>query len=566
MFFTFPYFIFFVRLELLPESHVSPRIASKIIFCGKAVKLLLSANKTANAADMPQLRDIFTYLSTGPSPSSGTPEVRRDTSAQSGGPVLSNRKKSSTSPTVTTTDGDENNGNNGNFTPLKKGVINQKNVGINEDNETTSKPFAEHFERCGFERKDIERFTACFLKVLMEPHLALQSFESLVEDVHSLLSSKLWTLLRDQFGFTNFLLSIRNTYLMGKGELYQLILDGVLEQTHKPAPDSQKADNVLKWDIIRGAGKTLNLDDDSLASTIAIRVNISSLTITDFNAQSCTVCIAGGAQYELSKPVAIGKKRINRYVSLCTIIEEDSSAELSKLWSTHVLRKSSDLGIKDPGSRHTGPIGAESTPEKGHSSDVKAGSARAKYTQGAVWLPDQKYVAKGFTVNSVFECDWLSVRNSVTLSHPNIVNSTPTIVTDDSEHLQIACCERSILSAAESLQAQAQSAPTSKGKSDPSSGSLGGGRNDPGPVPITPKGSKPSRIRRGANGHLLLGGLSCVVHSDRQVSNIIHSKICSHISQNCTYVCASVRSIIKSLYEVHFQLKITTILQLCNSI
>ena len=509
-------------MELLPESHVSPRIASKIIFCGKAVKLLLSANKTANAADMPQLRDIFTYLSTGPSPSSGNPEVRRDTSAQSGGPVLSSRRKTSTSSAVATGDGDGNNGYNGNFTRLKKGITKQTSDSTNEDTENTSEPFAEHFERCGFERKDVERFTACFLKVLMEPHLALQSFESLVEDIHSLLSSKLWILLRDQFGFTNFLLSIRNTYLMGKGELYQLILDGVLEQTHKPAPDSQKADNVLKWDIIRGTGKTLNLDDDSLASTIAIRVNISSLTITDFNAQSCTVCIAGGAQYELSKPVPIGKKRINRYVSLCTIIEEDSSAELSKLWSTHVLRKSSDLGIKDPGSRHTGPIGSESTPEKGNSSDVKAGSTRAKYTQGAVWLPDQKYVAKGFAVNSVFECDWLSVRNSVTLSHPNIVNSTPTIVTDDSEHLQLACCERSILSAAESLQVQAQSAPTSKGKSDPSSGSLGGGRNDSGQVPITPKGSKPSRIRRGVNGHLLLGGLSCVVHSDRQVLKDVH--------------------------------------------
>ena len=521
-------------MDLLPESHVNPRIASKIIFCGKAVKLLLSANKTANAADMPQLREIFTYLSTGPSPSSGNSEIRKEHSssisnASSAGTILSNRKNAIIDHSLSTTTRITNSG----FIKDKKERIdNNNNNNNNNDNnnnneEKTSETFGDHFERCGFEREDIERFTECFLKVLKEPHLALQSFEALVEDIHSLLSSKLWILLRDQFGFTNFLLSIRNTYLMGKGELYQLILDGVLDQTHKPAPDSQKADNVLKWDIVKGAGKTLNLDDDSLSATLAIRVNISSLTITDFNAQSCTVCTAGGAQYEISKSVPIGKKRINRYVSLCTIIEEDSSAELSKLWSSHVLKKSSDLTVKDLGSRHFGPISQENTPEKrinnnstNNDNDMKSGICKAKYTQGAVWLPDQKYVAKGFTVNTVFECDWLAVKNSVTLTHPNIINSIPTIITDDSENLQIACCDRSILLAAESV--QAHSNPFSKNRTDPNSTSSSrshspkGGRNDSGPS--TPKGgSKPSRIRRGVNGHLLLGGLSCVVHSDRQV-------------------------------------------------
>ena len=537
-------------MDLLPESHVNPRIASKIIFCGKAVKLLLSANKTANAVDMPQLREIFTYLSTGPSPSSGNSEVRKEHSlstVSSAGTILSNRKYSippimvpavsdnkildNATATTTITNGiikDKNEEivNDNNFNNNSSNNNNNNNNNNNEEKE--SETFDNHFDRCGFQREDIERFTECFLKVLKEPHLALQSFESLVEDIHSLLSSKLWILLRDQFGFTNFLLSIRNTYLMGKGELYQLILDGVLEQTHKPAPDSQKADNVLKWDIVKGAGKTLNLDDDSLSATLAIRVNISSLTITDFNALSCTVCTAGGAQYELSKPVPIGKKRINRYVSLCTIIEEDSSAELSKLWSSHVLKKSSDLSLRDLGSRHSGPISQENTPEKrnndnnnNNDNSMKSGICKAKYTQGAVWLPDQKYVAKGFTVNTVFECDWLAVKNSVTLTHPNIINSIPTIITDDSENLQIACCDRSILLAAQSV--QAHSNPFSKGRSDPnstpssSSNSPKGGRNDSGPS--TPKGgSKPSRIRRGANGHLLLGGLSCVVHSDRQVS------------------------------------------------
>ena len=548
------------RMELLPESHVSPRIASKIMFCGKAVKLLLSANKTANAADMPQLRDIFTYLSKGSSPSRNQNqnqmhvETKKDTintscgsgngSGSGSGNMLS-KKNSVRVPAPSgiagsrgKMDDDRKSQNEGNGRDneaekqkeaekvLEKGeserkdngkssipVKNSKNSANQSTKNSTDDPslqsYNEYFERCGFLRADIERFTITFHRVLMEPHMAIQLFESLVEDVHSSLSSKLWILLRDQFGFTNFLLAMRNTFLMGKGEMYQLILDGILCQTEKAAPDSQKADNVLKWEVVRGAGKMLNLDDDSLAATLSLRVNSSNISIVDFSAKSGTVCIAGGAKYENVNAVPVGKKRLKRNISLCTIVEEDSAAELSKLWSTHILKKSSDLILGDVTPVKRGNMTNDPTSEKS-ASDGKV--VKPKYTQGAVWLPDQKYVAKGFLSNAVFECGWSAVKESVTLLHPNLITSVPTILTDDTDpYTNQQYEEKSASSFGESV--MSSSTPRGAYESNPRSrlGSESGS--------VTPRGSNNVKIRRGASGHLLLGGLSCVVHSDRQVRN-----------------------------------------------
>jgi len=50
-------------------------------------------------------------------------------------------------------------------------------------------------------------------------------------------------------------------------------LDGILDQTHRPAPDHQKADNILNWDVLRGAAKLIGLDDDALADALKVRLH-----------------------------------------------------------------------------------------------------------------------------------------------------------------------------------------------------------------------------------------------------------------------------------------------------
>ena len=57
--------------------------------------------------------------------------------------------------------------------------------------------------------------------------------------------TKLWHTLKSVYGFGNFLNIIRNTYLMGKGGLYQLLLDGISAQTYVPVQDTRRANLTL---------------------------------------------------------------------------------------------------------------------------------------------------------------------------------------------------------------------------------------------------------------------------------------------------------------------------------
>ena len=395
-------------MELLPESHVTPRLASKILFCGKAARLLLSANKTENARETPQHQAIFSYLSVG-------------------SPSTSSSATTSNSRHVPNA-AHECSGNNENTNN------NACNNPDNDDDENSDNAYRIYSEQCGFSSEDIQRISRSLLRVLDEPNLSVQIFESLVEDIHNTLSGKLWILLREKYGFSKFLSSMRNTYLMGKGELYQIILDGILDQTKKNIPAGEKMDKILKWDIIKSASRTLHFDDASLSSTLSIRVNSSNVSINDFSSESASTCISGGAKYEkIKKILPVGKKKINRKVLLCTMIEGDPSAELSGLWSTHVLRRAEGVVMADPllkkqdnGRRS---INNTSNGYRENSGSTVSGDVHtSRLAKGALWLPDQKYVAKGFSASLAFECDWRAVKEGVAKSHPALVGSVHRVI------------------------------------------------------------------------------------------------------------------------------------------
>ena len=299
---------YMLRLELLPESHVTARIASKIMFSGKAVKLLQTAKTSGDEFfRKPQLREIYNYLARGSSPSApglGSNNNNTATTAAAGMTTNSNgsgnndngqlrtmgSSSSSSSPPQDTTN--TTNSNNNNSMP---------------SNESLTQDFHDYFEKCGFHQGDIQRFTKAFHQILIDTSMTYELFESLIDDIHDAVSMKLWRLLRDDYGFSRYLLSMRNTFLMGKGEFYQVILDGILEQTYRPAPDFQKSDHILHWSVIRGAGKLLGLDDDALAEAFKLHVNSTSIRIIDFSVatnrsgnhhsgQGCVI-LAGDAVY-----------------------------------------------------------------------------------------------------------------------------------------------------------------------------------------------------------------------------------------------------------------------------
>jgi hypothetical protein len=101
-----------------------------------------------------------------------------------------------------------------------------------------------------------------------------------VEKINSNISRTLWELLDVQYGFRKYLLAMRNTYLIGKGELFQNILDGILDLLEDPAtPSIQDSDSLLNLNILRNAAKLLNLDEEAFLSAINMRVSVSNIML-----------------------------------------------------------------------------------------------------------------------------------------------------------------------------------------------------------------------------------------------------------------------------------------------
>ena len=553
-------------MELLPESHVSPRLASKILFCGKAVKLLLTANKTESVANIPQLKIIFNYLSRGSFPSNSISSLSSGISSSSQGPrsknsltgifpTISSERKNTDDHDDDDSDNDnDNDANNNQYGNKNKNEAKNrnKNKSKNKNNEEKDE-ILNYTSQCGFETKDIERITTKFHRVLNESNIAIQLFESMIEDVHKTLSGKLWFLLKEKYGFSNFLLSMRNTFLMGKGELYQLILDGILDQTKKEIQDADKVDKILKFDILKKASKMLNLDDDLLTSTLELRINAANVRIVDFTHNTGIITLSGGAKYEkIEKNIPIGKKKSNRKVLLCTIVEEDSLAELSKLWSKNVLRKYSEL-------KH------DCSNNKIDINDINLNKYKNEdknnYTVGAIWLSGQKYVPKGFTSSCSFEASWSSVRETVTMSHPQFTKGEPTVVTDDDDNYNNNISNNNNNSNSNSnrniklMNKNDVSILSEEGSSlfVRSDASVLTKNNE---TDKSRKQNESRKLEKGA-GHLLLGGLSCVVHSDKEGTQVACAGDLGLKFQGSITVGVSFHGIDSTLYIIFYLMQYT---------
>ena len=160
---------FMMRLELLPETHVSARVASKIMFSGKAVKLLQTAKFSGDAFfRKPQLRDIYAYLARGASPSA---------SAVPAAP---------TSPggatTASAADNNANDHDDAGETETKDDAAAAAAAAGGPAAAfaaATAADFDDYFEKCGFRRADVKRFTAKFHQVRCVPSCPQPSRTSL---------------------------------------------------------------------------------------------------------------------------------------------------------------------------------------------------------------------------------------------------------------------------------------------------------------------------------------------------------------------------------------------------
>eukprot|EP01033_Poteriospumella_lacustris_P004996 gene4998-3570_t len=324
-----------------------------------------------------------------------------------------------------------------------------------------------------YTREEIESFDAVFKQVFQNPERAVELLEKAIELVCHSVSSRLWVLLKDHLGFYEYLHIIRNTYLMGKGELMQCIIDDLHVLSQQTTPALEDIDDTLNWRVLRNAGKLVGLaDEDDIHRILQLNVQSHTLTVEKFHTDDHRfLTMAGIAQYQYPTSTSVPEEEKRRYIFnptgllLCVpkalslaehyatlwrekhvvqlhqhgqqyrhpLAAEEDVAETGNPWrfSRHYRgsHRSIDGGVESrygytvhligprpstmiDGSDHDTLDDAVPGPHEppGHS------PVTLEYSNAAVWFTDPKYVTKGFDVSVAFRPAW-QVARSISAEH-----------------------------------------------------------------------------------------------------------------------------------------------------
>ena len=372
---------YFLSLERLPNSHISPRIASKIVFAGKAVKLLQSSSMEmtaldsvgnneggrsssscygpqrshredgdlASASDLQastpygpdvQVIEAYHYLSS---------EYIKEDEVMA---IFNSPGKPQQNPSVQHfTAGAIRSGDTNGVSRYDGDSVSDSGGAAGADRSTAKArdSFLEYVKSGGYSAQDVQRFRQHFQRVLDEPERAVELLELAVEDVNDVISNRLWALLRDRLCFVPFLHVIRNTYLLGKGELFQALLDGVLALTYEPTPDPLEMDNLLNWRVLRTSSKLVGLiNDDSMAAMLRLRVNSSNVFIRNFAHHDADLLLIGAARQVAKGAVSSGRGLHagaalgldhGAGLLLCFPPATSPSAQFERVWASFLVRE-----------------------------------------------------------------------------------------------------------------------------------------------------------------------------------------------------------------------------------
>lgn len=440
-----------LRLDFIPESHMTSRLASKVLLAGKAVKMLQAIRGSSGATneqeqekgrrmDFRGINDTYRYLA-------GVRGTKYQVQEGKGAGESARR----VSP--------------------EEASWEEEGVGLIMD----------HVQSGGYSAEEVEHFVAGFYTVLRQDELHVEVLEQLVEEVHSAASTKLWHTLKNVYGFSNFLNIIRNTYLMGKGELYQLLLDGISAQTHVPVQDTRRANLTLDGQVLSSASYVLGLDTEEMTDIFRLRVNGYKMHVTAASVykqslsgggngrvdDTCGVVLAGaatilspsasaaalsGAMYSadsgkeqkkleqgelegMVRSIKEGFRKLSQHspgeeaegdadapttanmqrlhtgsgarFSLCKMKSSPPRDVFTALFRQKILLKASAVGERSEGATDSG--------ERASGGDVDNGR---DYCRGAVWLSEPKGLAKGFRMALTFDFDWNLARSKLSSGHP----------------------------------------------------------------------------------------------------------------------------------------------------
>lgn len=416
---------YYLRVEFLPESHVSIRLASKILFCGKAIKLLHLATKEKinqhsysfserESEAMTFSQGLYNYFT------------------QQNSMINANLDHSNKAEIEIFQDNDKRN-----------------TVGMNlkddlrlhmSDSDETERIVTNQLQSNGFHQKDLLRFNQKHHILMENLDRSFEYFDPLISDIHDVLSKKLWFWLKHDMRFISFLSVMRNIYLLGRGEFFQLILDQILDIctdystsfiNNQLAPnrrldvsasiaDAIQADVILD-EILQAAIKTLGHDDNASLNLIAMRVCTSQYMFppsrnsrTHFRDNySLEANLNGTAKYKEVKNSGNGG-----FISLCSCDEVIQLADDIEDYYLHGLMIKPDTEEDDD---------EEYFRERGDDNTVLAMAANLPleyYVNGSLVLSDQRYIVKGFTSSFVFSLDWNAVTAKLTSNHACFLQKT----------------------------------------------------------------------------------------------------------------------------------------------
>ena len=219
-------------------------------------------------------------------------------------------------------------------------------------------------------------------------------FEKLTSDIHDLISSQLWSLLRDRLNFVSFLHIMRNIYFLGSGEFYQTLHDSIdcLSATAKTRGTDSNT-NALLRDAFINSCKLLNLDDASLGSSVRLEVQSDDVVISDFSMQQDEVVLVGAANVndsyighvlDLSHDI-VSKSRIASRVVMNASSSASVVSGIPSMWSRLISDACSDNNIHRPSVKQT------------------------LVSSGTVWMKHSKQISRGFSFSASFSTNFNSL-------------------------------------------------------------------------------------------------------------------------------------------------------------
>ncbi|XP_053721406.1 gamma-tubulin complex component 4 [Synchiropus splendidus] len=115
-----------------------------------------------------------------------------------------------------------------------------------------------------------DMFAAELHKLKQQPHFSLSDFENLIDHIRSTVAEHLWTLMVEESNLLEQLKIIKDFYLLGRGELYQVFID--LAQHMLKTPPSAVTEHDVNVAFQQAAHKVL-LDDDNLLPLLHLTVD-----------------------------------------------------------------------------------------------------------------------------------------------------------------------------------------------------------------------------------------------------------------------------------------------------